>query len=84
MSGDQTQQLSMVVDAYRTYQRMLEIGSRGLQLAAFTKYRMRARSFHKTYGVWPRDATTRNMGSRNKPSPEKLANLVIHQHLENA
>ena len=83
MSGDQTKQLDAVVDAYRIYQRMMEIGSRGLQSAAFKKYRMRACSYHKAWGVWPRYATTRNMGARaSTPSPERLANMVIHQHMD--
>jgi len=85
MSGDQTKQLDAVVDAYRIYQRMMEIGSRGLQSAAFKKYRMRACSYHKTWGVWPRYATTRSMGRKEStPTPRRLAAQVIHCQMQGA
>ena len=82
-TGNQSAALDAVVDAYRIYQRMTDLGSLGLQIAAFKKYRMRAKSYHDAWGVWPRYATTRNVESSPKVSPEKLASMVIHNHLDN-
>tara|TARA_R110002020_G_scaffold196859_1_gene397834 strand:+ start:258 stop:515 length:258 start_codon:yes stop_codon:yes gene_type:complete len=83
MSGDQTKELDVVVSAYRIYQRMMEVGTRHLQSLAFRQYRTEAVEYHKAWGVWPRYATTRNMGARaSTPSPERLANMVIHQHMD--
>ena len=86
MSGDQTKQLDSVVGAYRTYLRMMEVGTQRLQIAAFKQYRIRAGEYHKTWGVWPRYATTRSMGRSKKstPTPQRLAAQVIHCQMQSA
>ena len=79
MSEDQMLNLNTVVNAYRIYLK----ATPSKRMMALRYYRRLAEWYCKRWGVWPRYTTTRSTKSRHtRATPESLANMVIHRHME--